>query len=204
MKYPSKILEQVVDSFSGLPGIGKKSALRIVLYLAQNPHQKSKKIVDSISRMTEELKICKECFSYSDFDICEICSNPSRDRSIICVVESIRDLMAIEDTQQFRGRYHILNGLISPLDGIGPDRLNIDVLVERIKSSEIQELIMAIRPSIEGDTTVYYINRQVESLPVKISLIARGISFGSELEYADEFTLGRSISERIPYQRHRA
>ena len=199
MKYPSKLIQNVVESFSGLPGIGKKSAMRIALYLAQTPSIKTKKFAESLIEMSDHLKTCKECYSYADADLCEICSNPSRDPQLICVVESIRDLMAIEETQQFRGRYHVLNGLISPVDGIGPDKLNIQALTERVKRNSINEMIMAIRPSIEGDTTVFYINKQLEESLIKISLIARGISFGSELEFADEFTLGRSIAERIPY-----
>lgn len=202
MKYPSKLIQNVVESFSGLPGIGKKSAMRIALHLAQNPGIKSKKFAESLIEMSDHLMTCKECYSYSDSEFCEICSNPVRDPQLICVVESIRDLMAIEETQQFKGRYHVLNGLISPVDGIGPNKLNIQSLIERVKKNSIKEMIMAIRPSIEGDTTVFYINKQLESLPVKISMIARGISFGSELEFADEFTLGRSIAERIPYHQH--
>lgn len=200
MKYPSKLIESVVESFAGLPGIGKKSAMRIALHLAQNPSVKTKKFADSLISMSDHLKTCIECYSYADQELCEICSNPHRDNSTLCIVESIRDLMAIEETQQFRGKYHVLNGLISPVDGIGPDKLNIHSLVQRVKNQKINEVIMAIRPSIEGDTTVFYINRQFESTQIKISQIARGISFGSELEFADEFTLGRSIAERIPYQ----
>ncbi|NOT38458.1 MAG: recombination protein RecR [Saprospiraceae bacterium] len=202
MKYPSKLIENVVESFSGLPGIGKKSAMRIALHLAGNPEIKSKKFAESLLAMSEHLKTCNECFSYSDSELCNICSNPHRDNFTLCIVESIRDLMAIEETQQYRGKYHVLNGLISPVDGIGPDKLNIHSLVNRINTHKINELIMAIRPCIEGDTTIFYINRQLENTSVKVSLIARGISFGSELEFADEFTLGRSIAERVPYQQN--
>ncbi|MEO6190339.1 MAG: recombination mediator RecR [Saprospiraceae bacterium] len=200
MKYTSKILQNAVDVFSSLPGIGRKSALRIVLHLAQSEQNKTINFSEALSILADKLKTCKICFSYSDEEICEICNNPARDSSVICVVESIRDLMAIEETHHFKGVYHVLNGLISPVDGIGPDKLNIYPLVEKIKKQTIKELIMAIRPSIEGDTTVYYITKQINSDAVKISMIARGISFGSDLEYADEFTLARSIAERKPYQ----
>ncbi|MEP7197219.1 MAG: recombination mediator RecR [Saprospiraceae bacterium] len=202
MKYTSKLLQDTVEAFSALPGIGRKSALRIALHLAKSDVQNSIRFAHALTALAENLKTCKNCYSYSDFEICEICSNPVRDPNLICVVETIRDLMAIEETRQFKGMYHVLNGLISPVDGIGPEKLNIDALLTRIKSLDVKELIMAIRPSIEGDTTVYYLTKQLNNSNIKISMIARGIAFGSELEYADEFTLGRSITERTPYQLH--
>lgn len=199
MKYTSKILQETVDAFSSLPGIGRKSAMRIALHLANKGQQRIMNFSQTLTMLSDGLKTCKTCYAYADDEQCSICSNPSRNHKVICVVESIRDLMAIEETQQFSGVYHVLNGLISPVDGIGPDQLNIDPLLARINTDAVDEIIMAIRPCIEGDTTVYYLTRQLQGKEVKISIIARGISFGSELEFADEFTLGRSIAERVPY-----
>ncbi len=199
MKYTSKILQEVIEAFGNLPGIGRKSALRIALSLANKGETRILQFSEVLKNMAANLKSCKICHAYSDDEICDICSNSSRNQSLICIVESIRDLMAIEETQQYNGVYHVLNGLISPVDGIGPDQLNIHSLLGRIKAQAVEELIMAIRPSIEGDTTIYYLNKQLDQFSIKISILARGISFGSELEYADEFTLGRSLAERIPY-----
>ncbi len=199
MKFPSKIIQDSVEAFSALPGIGKKSALRIVLHLATKSPSINKAFSNVLLQLADQLKTCKQCFSYSDDELCDICRAPNRDQSLVCVVESIRDLMAIEETHQFKGVYHVLTGLISPIDGIGPDKLTISSLIDRLNKNTISELIMAIRPSIEGDTTVYYITKNIDPSKVKISMIARGIAFGSELEYADEFTLGRSIMERTPY-----
>lgn len=199
MKFTSQLIKEAVDAFGSLPGIGKKTALRLVLFLANQDPQKSEKLSNAVNKMIEGLKSCRICHAYSDHEICEICSNPLRDQTMICVVESIRDLMAIEETQQYRGVYHVLGGLISPIEGVGPDQINIDALIRRIKQNLPQEMIMALRPSIEGDTTMYYISRQPECSEIRISQIARGISFGSELEFADEFTLSKSLSGRIPY-----
>lgn len=202
MKYTSKLIEEAVESLSLLPGIGRKSALRLALFLAQQDPQKAKQIGKSLIQMVDHLKQCKQCSAYSDDVICEICANPTRDQTTICVVESIRDLLAIEETMQYKGLYHVLGGLISPLDGIGPEHLTIAGLINRIKNGPIKELIMALRPCIEGDTTIYYVSKLVDSQEVKISLIARGVSFGAELEFADEMTISRSIATRSPYVLH--
>lgn len=199
MKFSSNLLEEAVNAFSKLPGVGRKSALRMVLHLLKDQTQKSEKIIQSLLEVNEKLKTCKTCYNYSDEEICNICSDEHRLKTVICVVESIRDVMAIEETQQFSGRYHVLGGVISPLDGVGPDDLNIDALVQRINDDKIEEVIMAVSPSIEGETTIFYLSKKLEDANVNISLIARGVSFGGDLEYADELTLGRSIVSRTPY-----
>ncbi|MBK9272191.1 MAG: recombination protein RecR [Saprospiraceae bacterium] len=199
MKYTSELIREAVEVLSTLPGVGKKSAMRMVLFLAKQDKSRSKRFTQTIAKMLEELKECSQCYAYSDDEICAICSNLTRDQSTICVVESIRDLIAIEETQHFKGLYHVLGGLISPMDGLGPDHLNIESLLRRIRNNQPKEIIMALRPTIEGDTTVYYINKQPELEGILISQIARGISFGSELEFADEFTLSRSLATRTPY-----
>jgi len=199
VKYTSELIREAVEALSMLPGIGKKTAMRMVLFLAKQDDHKSLRLSQSITRMVEGLKECKVCYAYSDDELCGICSNPARDHSTICVVESIRDLMAIEETQHYRGLYHVLGGLISPIEGLGPDQINIEGLLRRILSSRPNELIMALRPSIEGDTTIYYISRQPGLEGIQLSQIARGISFGSDLEFADEFTLSRSLATRTPY-----
>lgn len=199
MKYTSELIREAVEALSMLPGIGKKTAMRMVLFLAKQDDHKSLRLSQSITRMVEGLKECKVCYAYSDDELCGICSNPARDHSTICVVESIRDLMAIEETQHYRGLYHVLGGLISPIEGLGPDQINVEGLLRRILSSKPNELIMALRPSIEGDTTIYYISRQPGLEGIQLSQIARGISFGSDLEFADEFTLSRSLATRTPY-----
>jgi recombination protein RecR len=199
MKFSSKTLEKAVDALSLLPSIGRKSALRLALHLADNDTEKKDKIIAAIAALRDDLKSCKECHNFSDTDVCDICSDTLRNHKTICVVESVKDVMAIENTQQFSGVYHVLGGVISPLEGVGPEDLNIDSLVLRINSEEdIDELIMAISPTIEGDTTIYYISKLLEG-KVKVSTIARGVSFGGELEYADELTLGRSIHSRTVY-----
>ena len=200
MNFSSKILEDTVNALSTLPGIGRKSALRLALHLAQDKSHKAHKISSSLSRLENDIRHCKICCNLSDNDICNICTHNLRKSKVICVVESVRDLMAIEETQQFNGRYHVLGGVISPLDGIGPSELNIDILVARIQEEHIEELIMAISPTIEGETTIYYISKLLKQANIKISVIARGVAFGGDLEYADELTLGRSITSRIPYQ----
>jgi len=200
MKFSSKSLEEAVEAFASLPGIGKKNALRMALHLAGKGKEKAKSFADAITRMGDQLKSCQRCHNYSDEETCAICRDPARRSHTLCVVESARDVMAIEDTQQFSGRYHVLGGVISPIDGIGPEDIHINSLLDRIKKEGVEEMIMAISPSIEGETTTYYISQRLAQTDVKISVIARGISFGGDLEYADEITLGRSIVGRLPYR----
>ena len=200
MKYSSQLLDDAIDAFSMLPGIGKKSALRLVLYLLDQDPLKTEQFTTAIAKMRKEIGRCERCFNIADSTICSICSDQNRDSSVICVVEHIRDIMAIEDTSQFRGKYHVLGGVISPIDGIGPADLTIDSLIERIKKEQVDEVIMAVSPTIEGETTIYYISKQLSELSVKLSTIARGVAFGGELQYADEVTLGRSIVARMPYK----
>lgn len=199
MKYSSQLIEQAVQAFSKLPGIGKKSALRMVLHLVQNDRPAISEIIDSLSLMSSDLKTCKRCFNFSDYELCEICRNGTRDQNIICVVESIRDVIAIEETEQFHGTYHVLGGVISPIDGIGPSDLNCEALFERVDKEGINELIMGLSPTIEGETTIFYISKKLSEYRVNISILARGIAFGGELEYADGLTLGRSILSRTSY-----
>ena len=200
MNFSSKLLEEAVDAFTALPGIGKKSALRLALHLMKQPPEFTKQFSDAIINMKQNIKSCSICHNVSDDSICRICENKRRDGSIVCVVEGIRDVMAIEETGHYHGMYHVLGGVISPIEGIGPTDLNIDSLAERVQKGMIKELIMAISPTIEGDTTIFYLSKKLKHSGLKISTIARGISFGGELEYADELTLGRSIAARIPYQ----
>ena len=202
MIFSSKLVEDAVQEFSRLPGIGKKTALRMVLQLLRMDTGEVDEFTGAVSRMRHGVKFCKECHNISDSEVCVICVNPGRNRSQLCVVESIRDVIAIESTQQYSGIYHVLGGILSPLDGIGPDQLNISTLHNRVKEKEISEIIMALSPTIEGDTTVYYIARQLKDLPVTITTIARGIAFGGELEYADEMTLARSIAKRQPIENY--
>lgn len=199
MEYASQTLENAIKAMSSLPSIGRKSALRLILHLVDDNSEKAQRIAASLLALKTDLKYCKHCYNFSDKDICNICEQPSRDTSTICVVESVRDLMAIEETNQYRGLYHVLGGVISPIDGIGPDQLHIAPLLDRLRQGQVSELIMAISPTIDGDTTIYYLTKQLADLDVKISTIARGVSFGGELEYADELTLGRSILSRTPY-----
>ena len=200
MEFPSKFIENAVNEISNLPGIGKKTALRLVLYLLRQPKDQSKSLANAISEMRLNVNFCKNCNNISDLDICEICSNPRRDQSVICVVEDIRDVMAIEKTSSFNGLYHVLGGKISPIDGIGPDDLNIESLVEKVKNNPIKEVIFALSTTMEGDTTNFYIYRKISDYNIATSTIARGISVGDDLEYADEVTLGRSITDRIPFE----
>ena len=202
MVFSSSLLENAVNEFAKLPGIGKKTALRLVLHLIKQDAAEVDHFSHTIARMRAEIKFCKSCFNISDAELCNICSNKLRGNDTICVVENIRDVIAIESTQQFNGLYHVLGGIISPLDGIGPDQLTIDALAERIKTGEIKEIIFALNPNIQGDTTIYYIGRKLKDIPVKITTIARGIAFGGELEYADEMTLAKSISNRIPVEHY--
>lgn len=200
MNFSSKLIEEAVNAFATLPSIGRKTALRLTLHLINQPPEVSEQLASAILKMRQEIKFCERCHNISDEAICSICKDPRRDQHMVCVVEGIRDIMAIEETAQYRGLYHVLGGVISPIEGIGPANLNIDSLMKRITTEEIKEVIMAISPTIEGDTTIFYLSKQLKPLGVKISTIARGISFGGELEYADELTLGRSIVARIPYK----
>lgn len=200
MEFSSKLLERAVNEMSQLPGIGKRTALRLVLHLLKQPKEQTQFLSQSLQTMREEVKFCKNCYNISDVDMCEICLNPNRNHKIICVVEDIRDVMAIENTGQFRGIYHVLGGKISPIDGVGPSQLNIKSLVDKIKTGVVVEVIFALSPTMEGDTTNFYIYKQVQGLDIITSAIARGISVGDELEYADEVTLGRSILQRVPFE----
>jgi recombination protein RecR len=199
MNFSSKILEDAVNALSALPGIGKKTALRLALHLIQDSSGKATKIATSLNRLSTEIRKCKVCCNISDHELCHICATSTRKNETICVVENTRDVMAIEETNQYSGKYHVLGGVISPLDGIGPGELSIDLLIDRIAREKTNELIMAISPTIEGETTIYYISKLLKDTDIKISVIARGVAFGGDLEYADELTLGRSIQSRIPY-----
>ncbi len=199
MIFSSRLIEDAVAEFSKLPGIGKKSALRMVLHLLKQEDADVDSFTSALSRMKHEITFCRECHNVSDTEVCAICVSSQRNQQQICVVENIRDVIAIESTQQYNGVYHVLGGILSPLDGIGPEQLHIDSLVQRVlQKPNIEEIIMALSPTLEGDTTVYYISKQIQHLPIRITTIARGISFGGELEYADEMTLARSISKRLP------
>ena len=198
--YSSRLLEQCVDELGRLPGIGRKTALRLALHLLKQDSGIVSDLTKAIDEMKKEIRFCKACSNISDQDICQICSNPRRDKSTICVVSDIRDILAIENTSQYQGVYHVLNGIISPIDGIGPRDLTIEQLIERLSSGEIQEVIFALSGTIEGDTTSFYIYKKIKQFNISVSTIARGISVGDEIEYADEITLGRSITHRMPYQ----
>lgn len=202
MQFSSSLLENAVNEFAKLPGIGKKTALRLVLYLLKQDVATVKHFSEVIDKMRSEIKFCQRCFNVADGDICSICSNSMRKQDIICVVENIRDVIAIESTQQYSGTYHVLGGVISPLDGIGPDQLNIESLVLRVQKEKTEEIIFALNPNIQGDTTIYYIQKKLGISPVRITTIARGIAFGGELEYADELTLGRSLQNRMPIEKY--
>jgi len=200
MEFSSKLLENAVYEMSQLPGIGKRTALRLVLHLLKQPKEQTARLANALVNLKDSIKFCKNCHNISDVEVCEICSNPRRDESLVCVVEDIRDVMAIENTGQFLGLYHVLGGKISPMEGVGPQDLTINSLVDKVKQGKIKELIFALSSTMEGDTTNFYIYRQLEGLDVKTSTIARGIAVGDELEYADEVTLGRSILNRIPFE----
>lgn len=200
MEFSSKLLENAVNEMSQLPGIGKRTALRLVLHMLKQPKEQTQRLSSSLLKMRENINFCKNCNNISDNEYCEICINPNRDAQLVCVVEDIRDVMAIENTSQYRGQYHVLGGKISPMDGVGPGDLNIDSLIERIKSKNVRELIFALSSTMEGDTTNFYIYKQIEDFKIITTTIARGISVGDELEYADEVTLGRSILHRIPFE----
>jgi recombination protein RecR len=199
MEFSSKLIENAVNDFARLPGVGKKTALRFVLHLLRQDVEVSRSFSDSILKLRTEVKFCKSCYNISDNDLCGICANTSRDKSIVCVVQDIRDVMAIENTQLFKGIYHVLGGIISPIDGFGPEHLNINSLVEKVNVGKVKEVILALNATMEGETTCFFIHKKLAAFQIEISAIARGISIGDELEYADEVTLGRSIQQRIPY-----
>ncbi len=200
MDFSSKLLENAVNEMSQLPGIGKRTALRLVLHMLKQPLQQTQGLAQSLMALREQINFCSSCHNLSDAKLCEICASPNRSQKLVCVVEDIRDVMAIEATSQYRGHYHVLGGKISPMDGIGPLDLTIDSLVQKVKNGQIDELIFALSSTMEGDTTNFYIFKQIEDFAVKTTTIARGISVGDELEYADEVTLGRSIINRIPFE----
>ncbi|WP_437399644.1 recombination mediator RecR [Flagellimonas lutimaris] len=200
MEFSSKLLENAVYEVSQLPGIGKRTALRLVLHLLKQPEERTELLAHALLKLKSEVNFCKNCYNISDTEVCEICANPKRDETMVCVVEDIRDVMAIESTSQYNGLYHVLGGKISPMEGVGPQDLNIAPLVRKVKEGRVKELILALSSTMEGDTTNFYIYKQLEGLEVTTSTIARGISVGDELEYADEVTLGRSIINRVPFE----
>lgn len=200
MNYPSKVFERAVEEMSQLPGIGKRTALRLVLHMLQRSASKTENLADALQHLVNDIQYCEKCHTISDAHICNICANPLRDSSVICVVEDVRDVMAIENTGQYRGVYHVLGGRISPMDGIGPGQLKIESLVQRVQNESVSELIFALSSTMEGDTTSFYLYKVLKEFSVQFSTIARGIGVGDELEYADEATLVRSIQNRIPYE----
>jgi recombination protein RecR len=200
MSFPLQILDDLIAAFSSFPGIGKRTATRMVLHLLKQKSENMQEMGRLISTLPEKIRYCKQCHNITDAELCSICQDTGRSSRSICVVEDLKDLISIENTSQYHGKYHVLGGVISPVDGIGPEQLHIDDLIERIQKEGTEELIFALNTTIEGDTTLFYISRQLESLPVKISVISRGVSIGGELEYTDEITLGRSIINRIPYK----
>lgn len=200
MEFSSKLLENAVYEMSQLPGIGKRTALRLVLHLLKQSERQTEQLSNALTQLRSAVRFCNNCHNISDIQVCEICANPKRDGSLVCVVEDIRDVMAIENTGQFRGKYHVLGGKISPMEGVGPQDLTISALINKAKQGEIKELIFALSSTMEGDTTNFYIFKQLEGLEIKTSTIARGIAVGDELEYADEVTLGRSILNRVPFE----
>ena len=199
MDYPSKVLAKAVEEISGLPGIGKKSALRLALHLLKQPESQAIALGDSLKKLVTEIQYCKDCHNFSDMEICEICANPKRNEETLCIVEDVRDVMAIENTGKYKGKYLVLGGKISPMEGIGPNQLHISSIEKKLESGEVKELIFALSATMEGDTTAYYIYKKFKNFQVNFSTIARGISVGDELEYADEISLGRSIQNRLPY-----
>lgn len=199
MDYPSKVLAKAVDEISGLPGIGRKTALRLALHLLKQPNSRAITLGNSLINLVNDIKYCKECHNFSDFDTCEICSNPKRNDELICIVEDVRDVIAIENTGKYTGKYLILGGKISPMEGVGPNQLNIPSIEKKLNEGKVKEFIFALSATMEGDTTAYYIYKKFKGFEVRFSSIARGISVGDELEYADEISLGRSIMNRLPY-----
>ncbi len=202
MLFSSTLIENAVNAFASLPGVGKKTALRMVLHLLKKEEAEVIHFATAIADMKKNIRYCTHCHNVSDDALCSICINPMRKKNIICVVETIKDVITIENTNQFNGTYHVLGGVIAPLDGVGPDQLQIDSLIKRVKEEEVQELIFALNPNIQGDTTIYYIQKKIANHPCKITTIARGIAFGGDLEYADELTLGRSLQNRMPVEKY--
>jgi len=200
MTFSSKLIEKAVEAFASLPGIGRKTAFRLVLHLLKQDKSVTTQFTEALIRMREGIRECRICHNLADDEVCQICGDTRRDQSLICVVENVRDLMAIEETSQYRGLYHVLGGIISPIEGVGPADLQIESLLRRVGEQEVKEIIMAISPTIEGETTIYYLSKKLQPLGVQVSAIARGVSFGGDLEYADELTLGRSIVARVPYE----
>ena len=200
MNYPSKLIANAVAEFKKLPGIGEKTALRLILHLLKQDEDMVTNFSEAVREMRIEVKTCIKCYNYSDNEVCDLCTSANREKSVVCVVENIRDVIAIENTGTFRGLYHVLGGIISPVNGVGPDELNIQGLLDRIRADEVKEIIMAISPTMEGDTTIYYISKVLQEFEVKLTTIARGVSFGGELEYTDELTLARSLASRMPYE----
>lgn len=200
-RFPSRLLENAVNEFSRLPGIGRKTALRLALFILKQEKDDVQRFSEAVKALREEIQYCKVCHNLSDDEICEICANPKRDHAQVCVVESIRDVMAIENTQQYKGIYHVLGGVISPMDGIGPDDLSINPLVEKVSTGAVNEVIFALSATMEGDTTNFYIYKKLASFSISVTTIARGVSVGDELEYADEVTLGRSLVNRLPFEK---
>ncbi len=199
-EYSSKLLADAVEQFSSLPGVGKRTAMRLALFLLKLEEGEVKRFGQAFIDLRKDVRYCEKCYNISDESVCQICANPARDRQIVCVVEDIRDVIAIENTGQYRGLYHVLGGIISPMDGIGPADLTIDELVKRVEEDDVKEIIMATSTTMEGDTTNFYLYKRLKNFELNISAIARGISFGDELEYADEITLGRSLQNRVPYE----
>jgi recombination protein RecR len=200
MNFSSKLLEKAVEEFSKLPGIGKKTALRLVLNLLKREKEDVRRFSNALVDLREGIQYCTKCHNISDLEICQLCANPNRDDSVLCIVEDIRDVMAVENTQQFKGLYHVLGGVISPMEGVGPQHLSIDSLLKKVDNGQVNEIIFALSSTMEGDTTNFYIFKKLKNYDIKVSTIARGIAFGDELEYADEITLGRSIVNRLPYE----
>ncbi|MCO5249291.1 MAG: recombination mediator RecR [Chitinophagales bacterium] len=202
MEFSSKLIEEGVQAFASLPGIGKKTALRLVIHLLHEDEDLAKSISEAIYKLRTEIKYCKKCGNVSDKDICDVCSHPARDHQQICVVENFRDILSLENTGQYKGVYHTLGGLISPLDGVHPEQLNIESLISRVQNDNVQEVIMALNPTIEGDMTLFYISKRLSKFPVKVTALARGVAFGGELEFVDEITLARSLQSRQPYENY--
>jgi recombination protein RecR len=200
-QYPSVLLENAVNELARLPGIGRKTAMRLALFVLKEEKADVLRFADAIKTLREEIHYCRSCFNISDSDVCDICASAKRDHTLVCVVESVRDVMAIENTQQFKGIYHVLGGVISPMDGIGPDDLTIQPLIEKIKNGEVKEVVFALSATMEGDTTNFYIYRKISGYPLAVTTIARGVAIGDELEYADEVTLGRSLVNRLPFEK---
>lgn len=201
--YPSRIFEQAVNEFASLPGIGRRSAVRMVLQMLKQNSADAKRFGETMIRLTQEIRFCKNCHNISDAELCAICADPRRDGATLCIVEDVRDLLAVENTNQYHGLYHVLGGIISPMDGIGPNNLNIESLLEKLKTDQVTEIIMALSATMEGDTTVFYLYKKISQLhrpELKLTSISRGVSIGDDLEYADEVTLGRSILNRTPYE----